>query len=140
MPTSAISSHGTLLQMADRATHVTYATVAEVLDIKGPSIKGTREDATSHNSGGWEEKISVLKSGGKVTFDVNFIASDATQNKTTGLIAASIAQTKEYFKVIFPDSSGFQFYGFVDIDFEAKVKGKLTASVELDLTGVVTPL
>ncbi len=138
--TSAISSHGTLLKMADRATHVTYATVAEVLDIKGPQIKGVREDATSHSSGGWEEKITTLKSGGKCTFDVNFISADATQNKTTGLLAAAIAQTREYFQVVFPDSSGFQFYAYVDIDFEAKVKGKLTASVELELTGAVTAL
>ena len=138
--TSAITSNGTLLKMADRATHTTYATIAEVLDIKGPQIKGNYEDATNHSSAGWEEKISVLKSGGKVTFDVNFISADATQNKTTGLIAAAVAKTLEYFKVVFPDSSGFQFYAYVDLDFTAKVKGKLTASVDLELSGAVTPL
>ena len=138
--TSAISSHGTLLQMADRATHVTYATIAEVLDIKGVSIKGVREDATHHGSGGWEEKITVLKSGGKVTADLQFINADATHNKTTGLVAAAIAQTLEYFKITYPDSSGYTFKAFVDMDFEAKVKGKMTASVELDISGAVTPL
>lgn len=140
MPTAAISSHGTLLKMADRATHLTYATVAEVLDIKGPQIKGVREDATNHGSGGWVEKITTLKDGGKVTFDLHFVSGDSTHNKTVGLLAASIAQTREYFQVIFPDSSGFQFYAYVDMNFEAKVKGKLTASVELDLTGPVTAL
>lgn len=140
MPTGAISSHGTLLKMADRATHITYATVAEVLDIKGPNLKGILEDATSHSSGGWKEQISVLKEAGKVTFDVNFIGADATQNKTTGLVAASMAQTKEYFQVIFPDNTGFQFYAYVDMNFEAKVKGKLTASIDLNLTGVVTAI
>jgi predicted secreted protein len=140
MSTNAISAHGTLLKMADRATHITYATIAEVNDIKGPQIKGVREDATSHSSGGWAEKISTLKEAGKVTFDVNFISSDVTHNKTLGLIAASIAQTKEYFQVVYPDNSGFQFYAFVDMNFEAKVRGKLTASIDLELTGAITPL
>lgn len=140
MATNAISSHGTQIKMADRATHTSFATVAEVLDIKGPQIKGQREDATHHGSGGWEEKISVLKSGGKVTFDLQFVAAEATHNKTTGLVAAALAQTKEKFQVLFPDSSGFEFWGFVDAEFEAKVKGKLTSSIELDITGALTPL
>lgn len=140
MTTSAISSHGTLLKMADRATHVTLATIAEVLDQKGPEVKGVREDATTHSSGGWVEKISTLKDGGKVTFDVHWISADATQNKTTGLLAAAVAQTKEKFNVVFPDSSGFEFWAYVDMSFAAKVKGKLTSSVELDITGSVTPL
>lgn len=140
MPTNAISSHGTQVKLADRATHTTYATVAELLDVKGPQIKGQREDATNHGSGGWEEKITVLKSGGKVTFDLQFVNTEATHNKTTGLVAAALAQTKEKFQVVFPDSSGFEFWAFVDAEFEAKVKGKLTASIELDITGAVTAL
>lgn len=138
--TNAISSHGTAIKMADRTLHTTLATIAELLDIKGPQIKGVREDATNHSSGGWEEKITTLKTGGKVTFDLHFVNADATHNKTTGLVAAALAQTKEKFQVVFPDSSGFDFWAFVDIDFEAKVKGKLTASIELDITGAVTAL
>ena len=140
MSTSAISSHGTLVKMADRATHVTFASIAELLDIKGPQVKGEREDATHHGSNGWEEKISVLKTGGKVAFDLQFVSAEATHNKTTGLVAAALAQTKEKFQVVFPDSSGFEFWAFVDTEFEAKVKGKLTASVELDITGPLTSL
>ncbi len=138
--TSAISAHGTLLKMYDRATHLTPATITEVLDQKGPSVKGIREDATTHSSGGWTEKISILLEGGKVSFDIHWIAADATHNKTTGLLAASIAKTKEKFQILYPDSSGFEFWAFVDIDMESKVKGKLMASVELDITGAVTPL
>jgi hypothetical protein len=140
MTTNAISSHGTLVKMADRATHVTYATIAELLDIKGPQIKGQREDATHQGSGGWSEKISVLKEGGKLTFDIQFVAAEATHNKTTGMVAAALAQTKEKFQVVYPDSSGFEFWAFVDADFEAKVKGKLIASIELDITGALTAL
>lgn len=140
MATNAIASHGTLIKMADRVAHTNYATVAEVLDIKGPQIKGQREDATHHGSGGWEEKVAVLKSGGKVTFDLQFVAAEATHNKTTGLVAAALANTKEKFQILFPDSSGFEFWAFVDAEFEAKVKGKLTASIELDISGAVTAL
>ena len=138
--TNAISSNGTLLKMADRATHVTFATLAEVLDQKGPEVKGVRSDATNHSSGGWVEKISILKDGGKMTFDVNWLGNDATHNKTTGLLAASLAQTKELFQVTYPDGTGFTFWALVDSAFSAKVKDKLTASFDLDITGAVTPL
>ncbi len=139
MPSNAISSHGTLLQMGDGAPG-TYATIAEVKDIKGPQIKGVREDATTHASGGWEEKKSVLKNGGKVSFDLQYVNAEATHNKTTGLVNRAINQTLSYFKIIYPDSSGFTFTAFVDMDFNAKVKGMLTSSIDLEITGAVTPL
>jgi len=126
--------------MSDRATHVTFATVAEVLDIKGPTIKPVLEDATNHSSGGWEEKVPVLMSGGKVSFEVNFIAADATQSKTTGLVAAALAKTKETFQLIFPDSTGFAFSAYVSMDFDAPVKKPLRSKVDLDITGVVTTI
>lgn len=135
----AISSHGTLLQMGDGAPG-TYATIAEVKDIKGPQIKGMREDATNHSSGGWEEKKTVLKSAGKMSFALNYVNAAATHNKTTGLLAKALNQSLGYFKIIYPDSSGFTFQAYVDMDMESKVKGLLSPSVELDITGAVTPL
>jgi hypothetical protein len=135
----AISSHGTLLQMGD-GTPGTYATIAEVKDQKGPQIKGQREDVTNHSSGGWTEKKTVLKEGGKYTFSLNYINAAATHNKTTGLLKKALDQTLGYFKVIYPDSSGFTFTAFVDMDFEAKVKGILSPNVELEISGAVTPL
>lgn len=137
--TNAISAHGTLLQMGDGAPG-TYATIAEVLDIKGPQVKGVREDATNHSSGGWKELKPVLKEGGKVNTKLNYISGDATHNKTTGLLNKAINQTLGYFKILFPDSSGFTFTAYVDMDFEAKVKGILSSDIELEITGAVTPL
>lgn len=136
---NAISSHGTFMQMGDGAPG-TYATIAEVMDLKGPAIKGVREEVTNHGSGGWKEVKSVLKEGGKVSYKLSYVNSEATHNKTTGLLAKAVNQTLGYFKILFPDSSGFTFTAYVDMDFEAKVKGVLSSDIELEITGPVTPL
>jgi hypothetical protein len=135
----AISSHGTLLQMGDGAPG-TYATIAEVKDLKGPGVKGSREDVTNHGSGGWTEKKTVLKEAGKLSLTLNYVNGNATHNKTTGLLKKAIDQSLVYFKIVFPDSSGFTFTGYVDVDFEAKVKGILSANIEIEITGAITPL
>jgi hypothetical protein len=139
MTSNAISAHGTLLQVGDAAPG-TYATIAEVKDIKGPQIKGVREDVTNHSSGGWKESRPVLKEGGKVSMSLNYVNAEVTHNKTTGLLYKAVNQTLGYFKLIFPDSSGFTFTAYVDMDYEAKVKGILSSSVELEITGALTPL
>jgi len=131
-------THSTFLKMADRATHVTYTTVAQVLKISGLQLDGERRGVTSHLSGGWGEKISVLKNGGQVVFLVHFDKSEATLNSTTGLAAAALAQTKEYFQLVYADGTGFQFQAFVGLAFDAPVRGKVKGKVVLDISGAVT--
>jgi hypothetical protein len=137
MPSNAISSHGTLLQMGDAAPG-TYATIGEVLDIKGPEIAPVFEEATNQSSGGWAERKPVLMDGGKLTCKINYV-NDATQNVSTGLRAAMFNKTLKYFKTLYPDSTGETFAAYVKINREAKVKGFLQADVELTITGAVTP-
>lgn len=137
MTSSAISAHGTLLQMGDAAPG-TYATISEVKDIKGPDISPTYEDVTNHSSGGWAEKKVSLMDGGKLTCKVNFI-NDSTQNNTTGLRNRMYNKTLSYFKIIYPDSTYETFTAYPKIIREAPVKGMLTADVELTITGPITP-
>lgn len=133
-------THGTYLQMADRATHVNYSNVGQVLRIRGVRLDGEHKDATSHLSGGWKEKINVLKDGGRVAFLVHFDKNETTLNTSLGLAAAALAQTKEYFRVTFADGSGFQFLAFVGLEFDQGVRGRLLALVTLDISGAVTGL
>lgn len=138
MPLSnAISSHGTLLQMGDGAPG-TYATVAEVLDMKGPEVAPQFEEVTNHSSGGWKEQKPVLLDPGKLTAKVNYV-NDATQNSTTGLRYAMYNKLLKYFKVLYPDGTGETFTAYVKMTREAKVKGVLTGDLELTITGPVTP-
>ena len=130
-------THSTFLKMADRATHLVYTTVAQVLNIVGLELDGERADATTHLSGGWAEKISILKTGGKLVFLVHFLKTEGTLNTTTGLAAAALAQTAEYFQLTYADGSGFSFQAFVGLDFSAPVNGRLLGKLTLDITGEV---
>ncbi|HEY3312024.1 MAG TPA: hypothetical protein VGK00_10325 [Anaerolineales bacterium] len=133
-------THGTFLKMADRATHLVYSNVGHVLRIKGLKIGGQRRDVTSHLSGGWGEKLSVLKDGGAVGFFVHFDRTDGTLNTVTGIAAAALAQTKEYFQLTFADGTGFGFQALVSVEFDQPVRGKTLGMVVLDISGPVTPL
>ncbi len=130
-------SHSSFLKMADRATHATYATVAQVLNIAGLHLDGERKDATTQLSGGWAEKISVLKNGGRLVFRVHFLQAEGTLNTTSGLAAAALEQTKEYFQLRFADGTGFSFQAFVGLDFSAPINGRLLGQVTLDISGQV---
>ncbi len=138
---SGISAHGTLLKKGDGAVPEVFATIAEVGDIDGPTLKSVMEDFTTHGSGGYVEQKPILKDGDKLKFPINFVSSNATHDKTTGLVADWTNKTLRNFQVVFPDASGFAFGAYVEeIKFKEPVKGKLAADVTLAVNGAITPL
>ncbi len=141
-PTNATPAYGTLLKMGDSATPTeTFTTLAEVGDLEAPGITVETADATSHDSGGWEEKISTIKKGEPFTFPINWIPSDSTHDETTGLLSKVLGGAAVNFKVVLPNAAKtFSFAGLVT-KFQPKqpVKDKLTADVTIDPTGAITP-
>jgi predicted secreted protein len=140
--TDAISSFSTLLKIGDGATPETFGTIAEVLDIDGPDLGLDTEEVTSHDSAnGWSEHIGTILNGGEVSFDVNFVPTDATHDTSTGLQGDMIDRTLRNFQLVLPDS-GTTTYAFAALvtGFKAAepVKGALRASVKLKISGAVT--
>jgi len=141
MATGAIDSHGTLLQMGDGGAPESFTTIAEVLDVTGPSLARDTHDATTHDStASWEDVVvSVLRSG-EVTFTVNYVPTGATHDASTGLIKKYVDGTKTNFKLVLPDSGNTTqpFAAFVTgLSPGAPVSGILTMDVTLKLTGQV---
>jgi predicted secreted protein len=108
-----------------------------VLRIKGLKLSGDHKDVTSHLSGGWTEKLAVMKEAGGVTFLVHFDKTDGTLDTTTGIAAAALAQTVEKFQLTFADGTGFSFSALVGVEFNQPVRGKVIGNVILDITGPV---
>lgn len=139
MVTKAISSFGTLLQIGDGGTPESFTTIAEVLDISGPDLSLDTEEVTSHDSpGGWEEHIGTILRSGEVTFDVNYVPTEATHDASTGLIADMVARTVRNFKLVFPDagSTTWSFSALVTgVKPAAPVEGSLKGSITLKVTG-----
>ena len=143
MPTAAVFGQGTLLKVGDAADPEVFTTLAEVQDISGPSLSMETVDATSHDSpSGWDEVIAGLKSGGEVTFDIQYIPSNATHKKAAGGILGDFDdRTKRNFQIVFPDSgtTTWSFTAFVTAFEPAMpIKDKILASLTLKITGAPT--
>lgn len=139
--TQAVPSHGTQLQIGDGGSPETFTTIAEVLDISGPSVEVDTEDVTSHDSGGWREHIATLVDAGEVEFEINFIPGNATHGPTAGLWQKLVNRAKGNYKLIFPTTpvTTCQFSAYVtNFELEAPVAGVLRASVTLRVIGAPT--
>lgn len=141
--TGALAAKGTLLKIGDGATPTeVFTTIAEVVNITGPGLSMDPLDVTSHSStAGWKEFIGGLLDAGEVSFEINYIPTDATHDATAGLINDMENRTKRNFEVIFPDSGNTKWtIAALVTGFEpgAPVDGKLTASVSLKLSGQPT--
>lgn len=99
MPTKAKSTKGLKLQRGDGGGTEVFTTIGEVTNIKGPSEKASQLDATSFDSTAMEY-IAGLADSGEITFDVNFVASDAQQQ---GLRTDLRNGTLRNFKLIIND-------------------------------------
>lgn len=136
---NAVSSFGILLKIGDGGGPETFTTIAEVQDIAGPKLALATEEVTHHTStGGYDEFIGTIKSGGEVTFDLNFIVQDATQSFSTGLIKDYDDKTLRNFTITWTDTgtTTWPFSALVTaFEPDGPVSGKLSAAVTLKISG-----
>lgn len=138
----AINAHGTLLKLGNVFPNpATYTVVAEVIDLTPPGPTSKTFDVSNQSSAGWIEYISGMLDGGKVSFDVNYIPTDATQNASTGLLSLLANRSLWGFQVVFPNTAAttWTFNGIV-ISFvpTAPVDGILRAKIEIQVSGQPT--
>lgn len=141
MTTSAIPAYGSLLKLGDGGSPEVFTTIAEVTEVKTPKIEAKEEDVTSHDSGGWEETIPTLLMGGEIPVKVNWLATDPTQNETTGVLGLILNRTKRNWKLVLPNATKtFSFKAWVkDFEGDLPVAGSQSANFTLKVTGPVTP-
>lgn len=141
MPTTqAIPGYGTLLKKGDGGAPETFATVVEVTEINMPEIELKTEDATSHDSGGWEEVVGTLLTGNEISGKVNWRPTDPTHDETTGILATILNRTKANWKMVLP--SNLKTFAFAGLLTKFKglppVDGKLEAEFTIKISGPVT--
>ncbi len=128
--------------LATGSASVTYTSIANVLNISGPSLSlGTVETTHQVSTAGWREFIATLKDVGEVTFEVNFLPTDDTQNWILGLIHDVNQRTLRALRVIWTDTAATQwdFSGFVTrFQPAGPVDGKLSASLAVKISGQPT--
>jgi predicted secreted protein len=117
--------------------------VAEVKNVSGPSLSRGSVDVTHHQSPDrWGEFIKGLKDGGEVTFDINYIPSDATHGAVTGLLSDfANDSTVDTWAIVFPDTANttWSFPGFITAFGPSNpTDDAFTASVTLKVAGKPT--
>jgi hypothetical protein len=99
---NATTTVGLKLQRGDAATPTEgFTTIGEVTNISGPNETAGQADVTSFDSTAKEYR-ALLPDSGEVTFDMNFVGSNAQQQ---GLRADIRAGTVRNFKLILPDKT-----------------------------------
>jgi len=139
---NATSSFGTLLKIGNGSTSETFATIAEVRDIKGPNLKLNTKEVTSHSStDGWKEYIGTLLEAGEISFDLNWLPADSTHSFSAGLVKDMVGRTKRNFQIVFPAAAPLTWsFTALVVGFNpgAPVDGELLGSVTLQVTGKPT--
>lgn len=134
--------YGSSLQMGDGATPTeNFTTVAEVKDITPPPFSRDSIEVTNQDSsGGWREFIAGWRDGGELTFEVNWLPTNATQDQNTGLVAQFLDDDNHNYRVILPDAiATISFAGHItNIEGDLPLEDAGTASVTIKVSGAVT--
>lgn len=134
------SAKGTLQQISDHGSPSTYATVAEVRSIAGPTTSATVQDVTTHSTvGNWMEKLATLIDPGTLSFPINYDNAEATHQFATGMWCSFINLIVDFWHTVFPASMGqlaYQAY-ITGHSFDAPVDNVLSAQIELTIFGAV---
>ena len=102
MATKATTTKGLKLQRGNGATPTeTFTLIGEITSLNGPDESAEQIDVTSFDSTAREFRAALVDSG-EVSFDMNFVGSDAQQQ---GLRADIRAGTVRNFKLILPDAA-----------------------------------
>jgi len=107
--------------------------IAQLRDIAGPNLTLATEDVTPQDAaGGWVQRVPTLLDGGEVTFMLNFLPTDDTQDAQGGLIRDMLDKTLRDFMLVWPEVTEWDFSAYV-VGFKptAPVAGGLTADVIL---------
>lgn len=125
--------------LANGAADVSRTAIAELKDFDGPTMRRNTVDASNHSSvGAYREFILADLDMGEVTFSVNFLPTNNTQDHVVGLIHDMKYGTRRTFRMILPDDANttWDFDGFVvGVTTTEPVDGFLGGNISLKLTG-----
>jgi predicted secreted protein len=114
-----------------------YEEIAEVLNIKGPSMKRDTIDVTNLDStGGYKEFIAGLRDPGGVSFDMNFSRAGYEAVKADFESDALVD-----YQIILPDEehTSFAFSGLVtDLPLDVAPGSQIKCSVTIKISGEIS--
>jgi predicted secreted protein len=133
--TRAFSGVGTMFQRLDPVSS-TYASIAEVNSITGPTMTRGTIDVTSLDSdSGYRESISGFRDAGTVTLAMNFTAEGYASLKED-----FESPDLNWYRIVLsnPEVTTIEFQGLVnELPVDIKPDDKVTATCTIKITGAV---
>lgn len=136
MGANAIKAQGTELQLGS-GSPLTYTKIAEINSFSGPGGSVSVIDVTDLSSAA-KEKIAGLNDNGQLSFECNFIPTNAQQ---AALREAKENGTTISVKLIFTDTGATEWtFNAIVINLtpSGAVDGVVKASVTLEISGEIT--
>lgn len=137
----AISGHGAQLLLGTGTSPYTYVLISEVGAITGPAFTGTVIDVSNMESAGWKESIPGMRTGGALSFEINWIPEDPTHSYSTGLLHFFAEGLACPLQLILPTTAPVT-WTFLSIiktfTPDIPLDGKLAVKVDVEITGQPT--
>jgi len=138
---AALAAINTVLAIGSQGCPQTFADIANIGDLEGPSFDAEVVDVTSHSTNNpWRQKIVTLLNAGQITLPLFFIPASTGEGghgATSGLMQVFTGRQLRWYRLRFPDAGSTSWYmqayisGF---NMTAPVAGVETASVTFELT------
>lgn len=134
--------YGAKFQAGDGGSPEEFTDIAEVTSISGPGFSAESVDLTHLASpDNYMEFKPGMKNAGEVTIEGRWIPTEATLNDDAGgLLDRFEKQSRDNYKILFPDGSDIEFTGFIT-SFEPSIGGHsdpVNLSVTFKVTGKPT--
>lgn len=131
----AISGQGTLFQRETTPGGGTFTTVAQVLNLGGPSMSRDTIDTTTLDvPDGYRTFIAALRDSGTLAVALQFVAAEYDLFKTD-----FESDTPVLYNITLPDGSTLEFKGLVtELPLAIPVDDKITCDVTIKISGIVT--
>lgn len=135
---SITQAKGTLLQHGVAGTPIVYTTIANRVSIDGPEMTVEEIDATDLDSLAMETEPG-LPDPGSISMTINYKPTDTTHKLLYDLV---FTPTVELWQLVFKDGTKYPFSGWLSkfAPGGVEVNGKLTAEIEIRVTGVIEPV
>lgn len=132
--TTAILGKGITYGIDDGTTGTVFDTIAEVFEVVPPNQQTDEVDATHYGStGSYREFIPGLKDGGEVTFSINWVPGNETDEILRTLHASG--ETRKH-KITFPNSATMSFDGWIKgFERSTPLDDRMTATITVRVTG-----
>jgi len=96
-------AYGSKFQLGNDGTVETFATVAQVIDIGGPSMTRDVIEVSNQDSvNGFREFIPGWRNGGEISVTANWIPASSTQDGSVGILSKFLDDDVHNYKIITP--------------------------------------